>query len=65
MRADDERSQEVDPSGGATHFQMTIGPSTEPFKGQHPYLKSFGPFNNSYPNKQVPAKTNIYIDFYK
>ena len=62
-RADHERAQGTDPSHGATHFNMTVGPSSKPFYGGH--LRSYGPFHNSNPNRQVPTSDGVYINFFE
>jgi len=63
-QADMDRANGVDPSQGATHFNMTVGaPQTSPFYGAH--IRSYGPFNNSAPNPQVPSKTGVYINLFE
>jgi hypothetical protein len=63
-QADTDRANGVDPTQGATHFNMTVGvPQTSPFYGAH--IRSYGPFNNSAPNPQVPGKTGVYINLFE
>jgi hypothetical protein len=63
IQADGDRKEGIDPSKGATHFQLTIGPSTDPFYGAH--IRSYGPFNNAYPHGSLNSRTNIYINTYE
>jgi hypothetical protein len=63
IQADGDRKEGIDPSKGATHFQLTIGPSTDPFYGAH--IRSYRPFNNAYPHGSLNSRTNIYINTYE
>ncbi|SMF56459.1 RHS repeat-associated core domain-containing protein [Pseudogulbenkiania subflava] len=53
----------VDPTNGATHFNLRPNASTKPFFG-NPIRTNNGPFNNSYPTVDLPA-TGIYVNTYR
>ena len=52
-----------DPTDGATHFNMRRNDSRKPFQGYDMETQN-GPFENSYPTKDLPA-TGIYLNTYR
>ena len=60
----DEAKKGTDPTGGATKFNLRPNDSQKPFQGAK--IKTHnGPFNNSYPSKDLPKDDKVYVNTYK
>jgi hypothetical protein len=44
---------------------MTVGPANHPFLDTYQVIRSYGPFDNSFPNRKVRSKVNVYVNVYK
>jgi RHS repeat-associated protein len=61
-RARAEERAGIDPTQGATHFNLRSNDSTRPFQGSRMTTQE-GPLDNSFPTKALPAQ-NIYVNTY-
>jgi hypothetical protein len=57
------RGDTVDPTRGAIHFNLRPNDSQAPFQ-EHEIRTHNGPYNNSYPRRELPA-TGIYVNTYE
>lgn len=54
----------IDPTRGAIHLNLRSNNSRSPFMGSYKIRTQVGPFNNSFPTKELPS-TGIYLNTYE